>query len=128
MTKCGSRRYNFFQPVLHLAEKSSETRPDGTYRVQRRYDVARTPFDRLGTTGVLLPAHQHQLVALRDQTNPRQLRREIQAGLERLWALPKATPGRTEDVHQTLRPQTPAEMGPDNPLRCAFHRTPIREP
>jgi hypothetical protein len=120
--------YNFFQPVLHLAEKTSEHRPDGTYRVHRRYDRARTPFDRLCTTTALLPAHQQQLVALRDQTNPRQLRRDIQARLERLFALPQATPGRTEDVHQTLRPQTPAEMGLDNPMRFAFHRTPIREP
>lgn len=120
--------YNFFQPVLHLAEKTSEHRPDGTYRIHRRYDPAQTPFDRLCATAALLPAHRHQLVALRDQTNPRQLRREIQAGLEHLFALPKATPGRTEDVHQTLRPQTPPEIGPDNPMRFAFHRTPIREP
>jgi len=119
--------YNFFQPVLHLAEKTSEHRPDGTYQVHRRYDRARTPFDRLCTTAALLPAHRQQLVALRDQTNPRQLRREIQAGLERLFVLPKATPGQTEDVHQTLRPQTPAEIGADNPLRFAFNRTTIRE-
>ena len=57
-----------------------------------------------------------------------QLRREIQAGLERLFALPRAAPGHTEDVHHTLRPQTPTEIGPDNPMRFAFHRTPIREP
>jgi len=114
--------------VLHLVEKTSEHQPDGTYRVHRRYDPAQTPFDRLCATAVLLPAHRQQLVALRDQTNPRQLRREIQAGLDHLWTLPKATPGHTEDVHQTLRPQTPAEIGADNPMRFAFNRTMIREP
>jgi len=116
--------YNFFQPVLHLVEKTSAHQPDGTYRVHRRYDLAQTPFDRLCATAVLLPAHHQQLVALRDQTNPRQLRREIQAGLDQLWALPKAQPGASENVHQTLLSHL--TIGPDNPLRFAFNRTPLR--
>ena len=117
--------YNFFQPVMHLAEKTVVHHPDGTTQVQRRYDQAQTPFDRLCTTAAILPQHRQQLVTLRDQTNPRQLRQEIQQALDQLFALPGAQPSRPENVHQTLR--TATAIGPDNPMRFAFNRTPIQQ-
>jgi hypothetical protein len=71
--------YNFFQPVLHLAEKT----PSGT-RVVRRWDKAQTPLERLLATGALSPEAAAALTARRDATNPRRLRREIQDAIARL--------------------------------------------
>jgi hypothetical protein len=94
--------YNFFQPVMHLREKTItplEGQPAG---VTRRYDQAQTPFDRLCATGTLSDAQRQELQAWRDRTNPRQLRQEIYALLDHLFSLPGAVPGITEDVHATL--------------------------
>jgi hypothetical protein len=72
--------YNLFQPVLHLIAK--ERQPD---RVIRKWDDARTPYQRLvAADGVEAPTRA-QLDALYVATNPRHLRREIYAGLARLW-------------------------------------------
>jgi hypothetical protein len=94
--------YNFFQPVMHLAEKTVIPVEGRSARVKRRYDQAQTPFDRLCATNAISDEIRHRLQALRDQTNPRQLRREIYEVLDYLFTLPCATPGVTEDVYQTL--------------------------
>jgi hypothetical protein len=96
--------YNFFQPVLRVIEKSVETRADGSTRTRRRYDQARTPLDRLCRTGALSADEIHRLQSLRNQMNPRQLRREIYAMLDKLLSLPGAKPEKTEDIYETLRP------------------------
>jgi len=106
--------YNFFQPVMHLTEKTVVHQENGTTRVKRRHDRAQTPFDRLWATAAIWPRHRQQLDAWRDQTNPRQLRREIHDLLEHIFSLPRARPGVPENVYQTLMPAT--EIGPDNPL------------
>ena len=77
--------YNLFQPVLHLREK---THDHGT--VRRKWDTATTPYQRVRPTGVLSPEWQATLDARYAQTNPRQLRRTIEAGLQRLWLPPSA--------------------------------------
>ena len=95
--------YNLFQPVIRLKEKVVIPAAAGqAARVKRRYDQARTPFDRLCATSAISQERQAQLVALRDQTNPRQLRREIYELIDHIFSLPAAVPGQTEDVHQTL--------------------------
>jgi hypothetical protein len=94
--------YNLFQPVLHLTEKTLVVSPDDRPHVKRRYDVAQTPFDRLCATAVLTPERRTKLARLRDATNPRRLRQDIYDRLDRLWTLPGATPGVTEDVHALL--------------------------
>lgn len=66
--------YNLFQPVLHQIEKTVVTLEDGSTRIQRRHDRARTPFERLCETNALSLQRQAELEALRDRTNPRQLR------------------------------------------------------
>ena len=71
--------YNLFQPVLHLVEK---THDGGTTR--RRWDDAQTPCARLLATGTLDPAVRERLERLHAETNPRALRRSIQAGLNAL--------------------------------------------
>ncbi|MGQ9556244.1 MAG: integrase [Anaerolineae bacterium] len=99
--------YNLFQPVMRLSEKSSSKREDGTLLVKRRYDQARTPFDRLCATTAIQSAHRTELERLRDRTNPRQLRREIEDGLAQLLALPCAAPDSVENVLETLNTPLP---------------------
>jgi len=93
--------------------------------VIRRHDQARTPFDRLCATEAILPEHREQLEALRDQINPRQLRREIYEAIDHLFSLPGAVPGMPEDVHQTLGTHSSPEKGDDNLLNFTFNRTVI---
>jgi hypothetical protein len=113
------RYYNLFQPVMRLTEKTVIRREGQPTRLKRHYAPARTPFDRLCAANVLLPQHQQQLAALRDSTNPRQLRQEIYHLLDDLFALPNATPGIAQDVRQTLT--APSER--DDPSTLAFNRT-----
>jgi hypothetical protein len=94
--------YNLFQPVMRLMEKEVVRDEKGQTRVRRRYDEARTPFDRLCATEVLAPQQRESLARRRDATNPRQLRQSIYDQLEALWRLPEAVPGQTEDVYATL--------------------------
>ena len=74
--------YNLFQPVLQLLEKGVVAG-----KVQRKWDVA-TPFQRLAATGVLDDDWRATLDARHADTNPRQLRRAIYDGRERLWLPP----------------------------------------
>lgn len=72
--------YNLFQPVLHLSEKRV-----GTQGVQRIWDTAQTPYQRLLTSGKLSAEQQARLQALYEQTNPLRLRDNIYRGLAALW-------------------------------------------
>jgi len=84
--------YNLFQPVLHLIEKTTT----GT-RVRRKWDDAKTPFERLGMTTAVSPEQRATLEALRERTNPRALRRAIYADLD-LLLLPRPAPARQATV------------------------------
>jgi len=94
--------YNFFQPVMRLEQKLVLPQANGHRRIRRRYDQARTPFDRLCATDVLPADTRQWLQALRLATDPRQLRKEIYELLATLHSLPCAVEGQTQDVHQTL--------------------------
>jgi hypothetical protein len=117
--------YNLFQPVLHLKEKEFVRQNGQRSRVRRRYDQARTPFDRLCATDAILPQHQAQLTALRAQINPRVLRQEIYAALHQLFALPGATPGTVEDVYATLSHYSEPIVAGVHLSDLIFNRTPI---
>jgi hypothetical protein len=105
--------YNFFQPVMRLQKKTSVPIAGQPYRFKRAYDDARTPFERLCATDAIPQGWKEELVALRDNTNPRQLRREIYDLIDYIANLPSATPGVTEDIHHTLAtylvPEQPIE-------------------
>jgi len=117
---------NFFQPVMRLSEKIIIPGEDGQpAQIKYHYDDARTPFDRLCDTEAILPHHRQQLEALRDRTNPRQLRQEIEDRIDYILSLPNAVPGVTEDVHLTLRAPYRLEKGGDPLFVCSFDRTPI---
>ena len=117
--------YNFFQPVMHLVDKELIQTDGAPTRTKRRYDQARTPFDRLCLTDAIWPEHRQQLEALRDATNPRRLRQDIYDGIEHLFSLPGATPGVTENVYHTLA--HPHQKGDDDWLNFTFDRTPTRK-
>ena len=76
--------YNLFQPVMHMIGKKVT---DG--KLHRKYDKAKTPYQRLLSTNILSPEEETRLEALYYQTNPRQLRRDIYQAVECLWERPE---------------------------------------
>lgn len=106
--------YNFFQPVMRLEEKIFVAKDQP---LKRRFDQAQTPFDRLCQTGAICDRLRRQLETLRDQTNPRQLRQEIYATIDRLFDLPLTNPSQAEDVFLTLLAQQPIADFIPGPVR-----------
>jgi hypothetical protein len=92
--------YNFFQPVLHITEKTLVVNEGQRPHLKRRYDAAATPFDRLCATQLLAASDQQALEHLRQQTNPRRLHRQVHSLLDYVLALPAADS--PQDVHATL--------------------------
>jgi hypothetical protein len=84
---------NFFQPVQKLVNKTR----DGA-RVHRTFDRAQTPYQRLCASGVLTEATRTDLEAVYQSLNPLQLRRDLDAALDRLWALAAPDPRRPSYV------------------------------
>ena len=118
--------YNLFQPVMRLQEKVYlPKQQDQPAHTQRRYDQARTPFDRLCETDAITNEHKAQLTALRACTNPRQLRQEIYTLIDQIFSLPGAQPGVSENVYQTLMSSSQGQKG-GNTLGLNFKRTVIR--
>jgi hypothetical protein len=73
---------NFFQPVLKLVSKKRH----GS-KVHKIYDIARTPYQRLLSSGVLTEEKKHQLAAIYKGLNPITLRQQIIQNVEKLWTL-----------------------------------------
>ena len=116
--------YNFFQPVMRLSEKIVLPAPNGHgSRIKRKFDYAKTPFDRLCATPALSDQQRQQLRALRDATNPRRLRQEIYSLLDQLFALPCAPDSSTQDVYQTLFNPPASTKGEDSPVTFSNERT-----
>jgi hypothetical protein len=90
--------HNFFQPVMRLQEK--EYVSPLLYR--RKYDRAKTPFDRLKEKNILKEKIQLQLEALLEKTNPVSLRYQIDALISRLLSLPPSEHEETVNVFETL--------------------------
>ena len=105
--------YNLFQPVMRLAEKTVVHREGQNRRVKRRFDRARTPFDRLCLTDALTPQRREQLESLQRQTNPRELRRHIYKQIDKVFSLPCAKPGSIQNVYDTLRHPPDLIRAPD---------------
>ena len=79
--------YNLFQPVLRLCEKTLVGD-----KVLRKWDAAKTPYERLLASGVLRSEQQARLQQLYEQTNPLQLREAIYRQLDVLWQSALAPP------------------------------------
>jgi transposase InsO family protein len=73
---------NFFRPLRKLVSK---TRVGS--KVIKRYDTARTPYQRLLATGVVAPAQQQALAAQLTALDPVALTQDIHRTLTTLWAL-----------------------------------------
>lgn len=92
--------YNCFQPVMHIQAKRVLVTEGERPRVQRFYDAARTPFERVCATDAMPAQKRQQLQELRGRTNPRQLRIEIYSLIDTIMALPAAS--EQQDVALTL--------------------------
>jgi hypothetical protein len=84
--------YNLFQPVLHLCEKQLVGD-----KVVRKWDAAKTPYERLLACGVLSAEQQTRLHQLYEQTNPLQLRNALYRQLEAIWQSAMAPPARSPE-------------------------------
>jgi len=73
---------NFFQPVMKLQRKE---RVDG--RLKRLYDVAKTPYQRLIESGQVSKEKMESLRRIYQGLNPIELKKEIDAKLDRLYQL-----------------------------------------
>jgi len=71
---------NFFQPSMKLRLKQREGG-----RLLRRYDPARTPFQRLLAAGVVNTADRVRLTAIAQALDPVQLLRQIEQLQDALW-------------------------------------------
>jgi hypothetical protein len=115
--------YNFFQPVMRLTEKTLIRKDDQFTRVKRRYDQAKMPFDRLCESEAITQEHREHLEALRDRTNPRELRDDIYDLIDQIFSLPNAVPGMSENVHQTLASRPGPYQEEVSTIFLAFDRT-----
>ena len=73
---------NFFQPVMKLVSKTRHGA-----KVNKVYDTARTPYQRLLEAGVLTETKQQELAATYHGLNPVRLLKQLNSNLEQLWLL-----------------------------------------
>ena len=73
---------NFFQPVMKLEKK---TREKG--RVHRKYDEAKTPYQRLMESNYIPEMRKSELKKVYLSLNPAQLKRDIDAKLKELYRI-----------------------------------------
>jgi hypothetical protein len=97
---------NFFQPVQKLVMKTRQGA-----RAHRLYDRAQTPYQRLGAAGVLPAEKRDDLERLYQGLNPLQLRRALDAALDRLWALAAPAPRRAPRDTETATPSLKSSPG-----------------
>jgi len=73
---------NFFQPTMKLVSKTRHGA-----KVNKVYDTARTPYQRLLEAGVLTETKQQELAATYHGLNPVRLLKQLNSNLEQLWLL-----------------------------------------
>jgi len=90
--------HNFFQPVMRLQEKEYLS----PLQYRRKYDHAKTPFDRLKEQNILKENYRLQLESLRNHTNPMALRLQIDELISHLLSLPGLGQSQTVNIFETL--------------------------
>lgn len=90
--------HNFFQPVMRLKEKQIIS----STQFRRKYDQAKTPFDRLKEKDSLNEKNLSSLENLRRQTNPLALRNEINSLITDLLSLPSLDKSETVNIFTTF--------------------------
>jgi hypothetical protein len=73
---------NFFQPTMKLVSKTRHGA-----KVNKVYDTARTPYQRLREAGALTEVKNEELAATYHNLNPVHLLKQINENLESLWKL-----------------------------------------
>ena len=86
--------YNFFQPVMRLTEKTWIREEGQPSRVKRRYDQARTPFDRLCATKAIPQEQREQLRPSETKPTLVNCARRSTNSIDHIFSLPGAVPGR----------------------------------
>jgi len=94
---------NFFQPVMKLIQKQ---RIDG--RLKRKYDVPKTPYQRLIESGQLPQDKAQSLRRLYEKLNPAELKNGIDQKLDKLYEIyhDKKKTTITVNPYKKLRPST----------------------
>jgi len=93
---------NFFQPVMKLVSKE---RIGG--RVKRKYDVPRSPYQRLLESAQVSEKTKRELEAIHHSLNPAQLKRSIDAKLDKLYRTCQGKSRANQaDPRKRLRPRS----------------------
>jgi len=90
--------HNLFQPVQRLQQKEYVS----PQQVRRKFDQARTPFDRIKDKNILESEVRLRLERLRAQTNPLALRRQIDQSIAQLLSLPILDRSETVNIFETM--------------------------
>lgn len=90
--------HNFFQPVMRLQEKIYLNE----FQYQRKYDQAKTPYDRLIDKNILNQISIERLEMLRARTNPMTLHDQIDFQITNLLSLPVSDKSETVNIFETL--------------------------
>ncbi len=93
---------NFFQPMMKLQHKTRHGA-----KVHKVYDTARTPYQRLLTSGVLTPQKREDLAQLYNTLNPVPLLAQINQALELLWSLAEHPHHKEVSVTPSYEAMTP---------------------
>jgi hypothetical protein len=101
---------NFFQPVEKLVTKH-RTGAHG----RRVFDRAQTPYQRRCAAGALTPQKRAELDARYRSLNPLQLQRDLEAALERLWAMAAPDPRRAGEAAEAQALGTPSSKSAPRP-------------
>ena len=78
---------NFFQPTMKLISKSRHGA-----KVNKVYDTAKTPYQRLLDSGILPESKQQEMVSIYNHLNPVHLLKDIHDNQESLWKLADPNP------------------------------------
>ena len=108
--------HNFFQPVMRLKEKQVIS----STQFRRKFDQAKTPFDRLKEKDSLNSKNLSSLECLRRQTNPLTLRSEINSLIENLLSLPCLDKSETVDIFTTFIKENDRSVTLSNELTNPF--------
>jgi hypothetical protein len=100
---CDVRLYmNFFRPVMKLVSKE---RIGG--HLKRKYDVPKTPYGRLLESGQVSEETKQRLQVIYKSLNPAQVKRNIEAGLQRLYRAYQGKKGTQQvDPRKKLTPRS----------------------
>jgi hypothetical protein len=85
---------NFFQPIIKLRDK---VRING--KIHRKYDSAKTPYQRLMESSVIKREAKNKLAAIYEALNPVELKRQIDKKLRKLNMLYDYKKGRIKEMN-----------------------------